>query len=149
MVTPAPGSQRKRTAIACLLWSVVVVSASPKSWTLYHATISDSTSLDPAFVPRGRIQLSLKSDEEIDKPVVKEQELYTLTIEHESDVLTADWTKSLLQDDALYQLKLVSDDTPDAVPILTTIPACQLRRANFRCVFFSASATLFDHVLFF
>jgi hypothetical protein len=126
--------------LAMLFGSIDAAGVSPKSWTLYHATLGESGSA-PAFVKRGRIQLALKDDdddssqEEPKMPVgVKDAQpsAFALTIEHETNALTDALTKSLLVDNAMYQLKLVADD--GSLPVLTSVPACHVRRANFRYV---------------
>ena len=105
--------------LAALWSSALAASPTSKTWTLHHAVFDDEHA--PVFVPRGRIRLSLDDNNEL-----------KATLEHEAEVLDRDLAESLRNDRAWYQLKLVSDDDTKSEPILTTVPACQVRRANFR-----------------
>ena len=125
---------------AVLPYAAAAAEPSPKSWTLYHAILKDDA--EPSFVPRGTVKLSLKSDDAKSSgtkkkkmPLGVQDDLpYGLTLEHKENVLSPEFLNALLDDSAMYQLKLVSDDSPNAVPVITTVPACQVRRANFRYV---------------
>jgi len=127
-----------------------------KSWTLYHAIVRDGDSAAPVFVPRGRVTLSLKDDKSegatagdgattptTTATAAAKKKLrfgamdpdaspFRVTLQHEENVIAPDFVKQLLEPNAWYQLKLVPDDDPTAVPVITTIPACEVRRANFR-----------------
>jgi len=95
---------------------LVPVRSSERSWTLSHAvtTPSDST---PVFQKRGTVELSLQ---ESDPPL-----LFSIADQSAVD------SKKILEKDAYYHLELKSKD---GVPLVATVPACQLRRANFRYV---------------
>ena len=95
--------------LALLLPALVVCSNNEKSWTLYHAWKGHD------FTKRGKISLKLV------------ESVPTLTIDNLEDT-----KKSIPPLDDLYQLKLVQDGTKNNVYTLTSVPACQVHRANFR-----------------
>jgi hypothetical protein len=106
-----------------------VSASSSYSWTLYHAMASPGH--EPVFETRGTVTLSvpegsatvelqLNNDNDTSKTVI--------------DQLKANISTNIAS--KMYQLKLVADSNDQATtPILTTVPACQVLRANFRCVF--------------
>ena len=114
-----------------------VQATSPQSWTLHHAIIDASGQVSD-FTVRGKMTLSLKTDNSKDnssatKPVgVKENSPFELTLESGDSAVTPQFVQSLLEKNAFYQLKLVPDKDPNALPVITTVSACEVRRANFR-----------------
>jgi len=104
-------------AIALLVVRCQAEVDASKSWTLYH---SFNGGVD--FAPRGTVKLSIVDDSEVN-----------LEVENTADCLTEAAIESLLQQ-KWYQLKLVEDNNDEAPPILTSVPSCQVRRANFRYV---------------
>ena len=93
--------------LALILSPLIVSAASEKSWTLYHAWKGHD------FSKRGKVRLTLD-----------DSKLPTLTVENVQQAKD-------LPLDSLYQLKLVEDGTKN-VYTLTSVPACQVHRANFR-----------------
>lgn len=92
--------------------STVVASVTTKSWKLSHRLLNANDATDQ-WAARGTIELSLNEDSDEPSIVISNEKL-------EESFAT------LVQNDAaLYQIKL--GDT-----ILTTVPACHLRRSNFR-----------------
>ena len=88
-----------------------------RTWTLYH-------SMDPklgtkGFTKRGVVTLEPENNE---VKLTLENDENSFTAEHLDTMMTSGW----------YQVKLVEDGKKAPVPVKTTIPACQLRRANFR-----------------
>ena len=107
--------------LALLSSSTTAATSSSKTWTLHHAVFVDADPA-PVFVPRGRIRFLNDDSDEL-----------KVTLENEEQALTTDLAESLSNDHAWYQLKLVSDDDDtNSEPVLATVPACQVRRANFR-----------------
>ena len=111
-----------------LLALVLLVSLSQKisaeapirlSWSLQHAVVSAGQ--EPQFERRGYVTLTVPQD----------SVTAALEIENE-DVSVAKVSEQLLDVNTpkLYQLRLISD-TSDRY-VLTTVPACQVLRANFR-----------------
>jgi len=107
-----------------LFWSLLLVFSSQhvtataavaaqKSWTLWHSFDSGKT-----FTERGVLTLGLLEEDGTLEMKLKQQE---------NCVVVADPLK--LQSE-LYQLKIIS--STDEMEILTSVPACQIRRANFR-----------------
>ena len=106
-------------------------SSLTKSWTLYHSwgTGEESTALQP----RGRVQLEISDGG-------GETSSVELTMENEADCLTETAVEAMLSA-GWYQLKLVEDNDGDgggngekSPDVITTVPSCLLRRANFRYV---------------
>ena len=96
-----------------------------KTWSLYH-------SLDGGkdFVRRGQIRMGAVA---VDSDNLSTEGALELTIEQDDDEnLTMESIQQLIGI-RLYQLKLVEDGNEASV-VLTSVPACHLRRANFRCV---------------
>ena len=95
--------------------------ASTKSWKLFH-----STSVTGTYVPRGTVTLSLSSSKDAESPV-------QLNVLNEEDAFTVEMVNEMIsQEGVLYHLKLVEEGADNPTAIITTVPACQLRRSNFR-----------------
>jgi hypothetical protein len=97
-------------------------SAISSSWTLYHSVLSSSE--ERLFEKRGSITLTIPD----------EGAAAVLEIDNHAEALSNS-VSELLVDVAtpkFYQLKLVSDENPSLPPVMTTVPACQVLRANFR-----------------
>jgi len=58
-----------------------------------------------------------------------------MTITNDNSTLTKDAYKAAKAPGAMYQLKLEEDGGSPDTFVLTTVPGCQLLRANFRCVY--------------
>ncbi len=84
-----------------------------KSWTLFHKTG------DQLFQPRGHVVMEVSENGGLELKIDNDSNDGLLT---PADI-DAPW----------YQLKLVPDDKSSA-PVVTTVPACLVRRANFRYV---------------
>jgi hypothetical protein len=137
-------SSRSPTArFGLLLLALVAVTAADtfesnktlqKSWTLLHS-FGDATAKSD-FTKRGTIRLSI--DENAAGASTDPAKAVTIEIENEVEFSVAD-VEAMLEH-GWYQLKIVpDDDTKDSksskVPaVRTSVPACQLRRANFRYV---------------
>jgi hypothetical protein len=80
-----------------------------KTWTLHHSTAPNQ------WEARGRIRLEVQDEK--------------AKLNVENFEVTTDKVSSILEME-FYQLKLVDDSSSSAV--VTTVPACLLRRANFR-----------------
>ena len=96
-----------------------------RTWTLYHSM--DPKLGDRGFRKRGVVTLEATADGADNNKQAK------LSIENDENSLTAaDWEK--VMSSGWYQVKLVEegDDAKNTVPVKTTVPACHLRRANFR-----------------
>ena len=96
-----------RLSLSCALLLLPLVS-SKKTWTLYHAWKGHD------FSKRGSITLTL------------ENSVPTLSVENVASA-------THLPSEDLYQLKLVEDGKEDSYT-LTSVPACEVHRANFRYV---------------
>lgn len=110
-----------------LLVTVVVNadSAFLKTWTMYHSLDGGND-----FVRRGQIRLGVT---EADGDMSNTDSSLELTIEQEDDEnLTTESIQPYIGS-GLYQLKLVEEGN-EANVVLTSVPACHLRRANFRYV---------------
>jgi hypothetical protein len=92
------------------------------SWTLYHAIVTSNH--EASFERRGSITLSIP-----DTGTTAVLEMENLDLSANTAV-----TEQLLDvtTPKLYQLKLVSDNDSSLPPIVTTVPACQVLRANLR-----------------
>jgi hypothetical protein len=113
-----------------------------KSWTLLHsfgdATATATATATSVFTKRGTIRLSI--DENAAGASTDPAKAVTMEIENEVEFSPAD-VQAMLEH-GWYQLKIVpeDDDNKDSkqsskVPaVRTSVPACQLRRANFRYV---------------
>jgi hypothetical protein len=82
-----------------------------KAWQLLHSLDSGKT-----FTERGTVSLDLNEDGQVD-----------IKLDHTDNCLDLEAVNAL-SSTGLYQVKLVKDSTE----ILTSVPACQVRRANFR-----------------
>jgi len=135
-------------------------TAATRSWTLYHSVYKIHEGHDdnehrsavdePSFEPRARITFHVESDGPIDKVNVSMIAIPTAVSIDETDTknvepveenaqpvlkLSGKQVQAMLRA-GWYQLKLVPDDNNGdkdaAPPVITTVPACLLRRANFR-----------------
>lgn len=88
-----------------------------RTWTLYHSV--DPNLGEKGFSKRGVLTLEPQDNE------------INLTIANDDDSLAAENVKAMMAS-GWYQIKLVEDGKKAPVPVKTTVPACQLRRANFR-----------------
>lgn len=100
-----------------------------KSWTLYHRILapgSDVATAGSDWSIRGTVDLTVDPSAE---------ESVTLEIKNEENSLTEDFAQALSSassDSSWYQLKLRDDSSSSSSEIFTSVPACNLRRANFR-----------------
>lgn len=92
-----------------------------RTWTLYHST--DPSKGEQGFAKRGIVTLQ-PADNEI-----------KLSVENDPDCLSQKDLEEMMMS-GWYQVKLVENgpDAKSVVPVMTTVPACTVRRANFRCV---------------
>lgn len=90
-----------------------------RTWTLYHST--DPKLGDAGFTKRGVVTLE------------PEDNRAKVTVENDENSFSAAEVEKMMSS-GWYQLKLVEDGPKDSVPnpVMTTVPACHLRRANFR-----------------
>lgn len=96
------------------------------SWTLYHAVVSSSQAA--VFEKRASITLSIPEGSS-----AAAIDIHNLEATTSSNVMNQ---LIDVETPKLYQLKLVADkDSSSARPLLTTVPTCQVLRANFRYVF--------------
>ena len=87
-----------------------------RTWTLYHSM--NPKLGDAGFTQRGTVTLQADGD-----AAQLTAENTALTAENVATMMSSGW----------YQVKLVENGSSStAVPVMTTVPACQLRRANFR-----------------
>ncbi|GKY98941.1 hypothetical protein MPSEU_000849900 [Mayamaea pseudoterrestris] len=107
-----------------ILVTVIAESSESLSWTLYHAVVTPNQ--EPNFEKRSSITLK----------VPEESLAAVLEIENEQATQSSNkvMEQLLTNVDApkLYQVKLVSDDDASRHPVVTSVPACQVLRANFR-----------------
>ena len=77
---------------------------------------------DASFVPRGKITLEIDGKSEP-----------KLTVENQQNVLSEADVSQMMRH-GWYQLQLVEDAGSEGAPppVLTTVPACRMRLANFR-----------------
>lgn len=87
--------------------------AASKSWQLLHSLNSGKT-----FTERGTVSLALNEAGEVE-----------INVENAENCLDLQAVNSLTG--GLYQVKLVKDND-ESTAVLTSVPACQVRRANFR-----------------
>ena len=99
--------------------------AKTKSWTLYHRLMTPGSSENENWDVRGTIELVVDGAEEA-----------VMTLDNTENALTTDLAQSLTSSSeaSFYQLRLVENDTEakHAPELLTSVPACHVRRANFR-----------------
>lgn len=98
-----------------------------RTWTLYHSMNPQLG--EQGFSKRGVVTLEPASGDDNDgannNPV-------KLTVENDADSFTAANVEAVMSS-GWYQVKLVEDGgAASVVPVMTTVPACQLRRSNFR-----------------
>lgn len=143
------------TAFVWRLSDGATEGAATRSWTLYHSVYkihedNRPAEDEPTFEPRARITLQVESDGPIDKVNVSMIAIPTAVSIDEPDTKNAETIEENAQPvlklsgkqvqamlrAGWYQLKLVPDDRNGnqdaATPVITTVPACLLRRANFR-----------------
>lgn len=84
-----------------------------KSWQLLHSLDSGKT-----FTERGTVFLALTDAGEVE-----------INVANADNCLDLQSINSLIG--GLYQVKLVKDQD-ESTAVLTSVPACQVRRANFR-----------------
>lgn len=90
-----------------------------RTWTLYHSM--NPKLGDAGFTQRGTVTLQVATDDGDAAQLTAENT--ALTAENVATMMASGW----------YQVKLVENGSSSAaVPVMTTVPACQLRRANFR-----------------
>jgi hypothetical protein len=89
-------------------------SSANKSWRLLHSFDSGLS-----YTERGSIELRLNDSGEVE-----------INVSNLDDAL-ADVEKLNVLNEGLYQVKLIVDGE-DSNRILASVPACQVRRANFR-----------------
>jgi hypothetical protein len=105
-----------------------------KSWTLFHSFGGGGANKGPSdFTKRGTISLSI--DENAAGIAKDPSAAVTMTIENDVEFSPTD-VQAMLEH-GWYQLKIVPNDkdskSATSVPaVRTSVPACQLRRANFR-----------------
>ena len=115
-----------------LLWLLLgsFSAAKTKSWTLYHRISTPggtrSSSVEESWNERGTIELVVDPEEEAVVTVVNKEGALTTDI---AQALTATATATAT---AYYQLKLVENNSKTSANVLTSVPACHVRRANFR-----------------
>lgn len=98
-----------------VIFLLSVTVSGDKSWSLFHSFDSGKT-----FTERGTLSLRLTEEGQVEAKV-----------EHSSNAgLELDQVNALAAKN-LYQLKLT---TSTGEEVITSVPACQVRRANFRYV---------------
>jgi hypothetical protein len=93
-----------------------------KSWALLHSTTGGRAGEDESFRRRGRVQLTVEGGKDA-----------KIELENDPDAMKG------FRDQGWYRLRLVPERGDSSAPaeldgVETTVPACQLRRANFRYV---------------
>jgi len=103
-----------------------------KSWTLSHSFGSTSGT----FTKRGVVTLRIHdSDNDSDNASDSvAAAAVSLEMEHQVDLTEAEIADMLAAGWYQIQLQETGRAGSHARPIRTSVPACQLRRANFRCV---------------
>lgn len=96
--------------IRCAVALLLPYATAARSWQLLHSLDSGKN-----FSERGTVSLALNEE---GKP--------EMTVEHADNCLDLGAINTLSS--GLYQVKLVSGSQE----VLTSVPACQVRRANFR-----------------
>lgn len=107
--------------ILSIAFSGVEADPTVRSWALLHST-TDLAGGDETFRRRGRIELTVESGKDA-----------KLELENDPDAMKE------FRDQGWYRLKLVPEQRDSSTSaefdgVETTVPACQLRRANFRYV---------------
>jgi hypothetical protein len=102
-----------------LLLAAQSAQALEKTWNLYHSLNGGRD-----FSRRGSITLSVGSEEG--------SEEVELTVQNDNSTLNDETFLAAKQPGTMYQLKLVEGDDLSSNFLLTSVPACQLLRANFR-----------------
>ena len=112
-----------RSSIFILLLAFSGTRADPavRSWALLHST-TDRSGGDQSFRRRGRIQLTVEDGNDA-----------KLELENDPEAMKG------FRDQGWYRLRLVPEQggsvaSAELDGVETTVPACQLRRANFRYV---------------
>jgi hypothetical protein len=100
--------------------SLAIAAPSEKTWTLYHSVNGGQD-----FARRASIVLSV--DPETDGAV-------DISIVNDNSTLNENTFLASKAAGAMYQLKLVDDANTHGDFVLTSVPGCQLLRANFRYV---------------
>ena len=101
-----------RVVLAALLLSLCTAK---KSWQLLHSLDSGKT-----FSTRGTVSLALNDAGDVE-----------ISVANADNSLDLQAVNSLAG--GLYQVKLMRDND-ESTAVLTSVPACQVRRANFRYV---------------
>ena len=98
-----------------------------KTYKIYHSLGSKDT-----FIPRGAIELtspttSSENQKETSKTIVA-------SVQQEENCLVnaAEEIDSLVSSGNFYRIKIVDEETGQSV--LASVPGCDFRRSNFRCV---------------
>lgn len=95
-----------------LLGSVIQVSSNSPSWTIYH-----SWNLDQEFSKRGELTWS--------------EEEAALQITNDESSITQESIQAML-DYGWYHVKIENNNAAEDDFVLSTVPACSIRRANFK-----------------
>jgi len=117
--------------------SSLAQAAKTKTWTVYHRLLvpgaAGSDNNHQEWSTRGTIELSADDD------ASDEQDAAMMAVTNAPDSLSAALAESLTNSspDSYYQLKLVetsanNNKNDKSNEILTSVPACNVRRANFR-----------------
>jgi len=92
-----------------------------KTYQLYHSLHSTTATTDPPFTPRGSITLSKTAS----------SDKMEASVQHLNDCLDKDaWNELVKDGSGFYKIKVVEEDTGRST--ITSIPSCEVRRANFR-----------------
>ncbi|KAL7565135.1 hypothetical protein ACA910_021516 [Epithemia clementina (nom. ined.)] len=114
-----------------------------KKWGLYHS-VGGSNSNNEEWIRRGTVSLSIDPDEVVSSPITGDEKKrgdnnlgsIRLQVLNDEGCLSPVALQSL-QESQWYKLKLEEEDELSngenpPLPVITTVSACQLRRANFR-----------------
>eukprot|EP00977_Amphora_coffeiformis_P009034 scaffold2046_cov171-Amphora_coffeaeformis.AAC.1 len=111
-----------RNPISLIVFGIINLRVDAKedlrrTWTLYHSM--DPRLGEKGFTKRGVVTLEPENNQA------------KLTLENDEKSFSAENLEVMMMS-GWYQVKLVEDGKTATVPVKTTIPACHLRRANFR-----------------
>lgn len=114
----------------------VVEGNKTKSWTLHHRLLapgSSSATSNSDWSIRGTVELTIVDPVPAGVAELPDSSV-TLVLSNGENSLTEELAQALTSTSGWYQLQLMEDgkqQSPDEI-VLTSVPACHVRRANFR-----------------
>lgn len=114
------GAKKHPTAVVLVLLFLGAIQKSralEKTWSLYHSLNGGQD-----FSVRATVVLSVET----------ESKGVEISVKNDNSTLNDETFLAAKQPGAMYQLKLVEGDDLSSNFLLTSVPACQILRANFR-----------------